>query len=95
MDVALLPDGSLVAVGLNGDRVYFDYKVPPALFSDMKIRRLPFIVSSNSQIFTLYVAGDASGLLVFRKSDSTWHRLPEFSNARALGSFIVSTEGTS
>jgi hypothetical protein len=30
---------------------------------------------------------------VFRKNDSTWHRLPDFSFSRAFGSFIVSTEG--
>jgi len=78
-------------------KAYFDYRVPPGLYSDFAHPNT-FVFANNSQLFVVCMFDDgrpsSRRVLVFRKSDKTWHRIPDLiestSYERAFGNFIAS-----
>jgi len=92
IDASLGTDGALSGGWLSGERTYYDYKVPPPLFNDMS-HPVAAILINNRQILGLRLAASTERrFLVFRKSDSTWHKVPNPSLGRAFGSFVASAE---
>ncbi len=92
MDASLSPDGALSGAWLNGSRTYYDYKVPPSLFSDMKQPHVAITVN-NKEILGLQLGYPPDmRVIVLRKRDQTWHRAPDQLSGRAFGSFIAAPE---
>jgi len=97
MPAGVAPDGTVTRFFGPGLAAYFDYRVPPPMFSDLK-ERSTIIVANNRQLFAIslidYPRPNSRRLAVFRKSDKTWHRMPDFTEStdylRAFGSFIAS-----
>jgi hypothetical protein len=77
-------------------RAYFDLEVTPVLYEDLK-RPFGAITANNLSLLALSLSeySDPSNqrLLVFRKADRTWHRLPSFSQqfswTRSFGRFLA------
>jgi hypothetical protein len=91
-DVAVGSDGALSGGWLNGERTYYDYKVPASLLDGLKHPAATILVN-NKQILGLFLAESADRrLLVLRKSDNTWHQVPDASVGRGFGSVIATSE---
>jgi hypothetical protein len=98
MRVLLRKDGTLSRYfGPGMGEEYFDERVPGTLFDDIA-HPIAFVLISNARLFALAIIEDgrpAFGhrLLIFRRSDKTWHRMPALSDdvsyERAFGSFIT------
>jgi hypothetical protein len=77
-------------------RAYFDADVPPAMFQDVR-QPIAAVMANNRALVAVAVTEDSDPssqrLVVFRKSDRTWHRLPSvserFSWTRAFGGFVA------
>jgi hypothetical protein len=97
MDVGLDSDGSLRATWRSGEQTYFDYRVPRTMVDDIKAPVLRVVIN-NQQLFAVSVigtAGEVPRLLVLRKRDMTWERVPDpngLSSMRGFGRFIALTE---
>ena len=94
-DVTLAPDGTMNKKWLSGEFTYFDYKIPPALFNDLSLPIFTRMLINNGRVSGFILAGSTPTkrrLLVFRKSDNTWHQAPDPSRARAFGSFVATAE---
>ena len=92
MYVVLGTDGGLSRKLLDGEQTQLRYNVPPKIFADMQYPVSSMIIINNRQIFGLLLSSPSERFLVFRKSDSTWHQVPDPSMGRAFGSFIASSE---
>jgi hypothetical protein len=92
MYVTLDSSGGLSRKWLTGEQTFLDYKVPQPLFSDM-VGSAASIGINNSQVLSLTLTKPPNWrVLVFRKNDSTWRKIPELFRGRAFGSFISSSE---
>ena len=90
-------DGTLSRFFPHGiGKAYFDYQVPAEFLKDL-VHPSPFIIANNKRVTLLslidYDHPESFGLLAFRKSDKTWHRLPAMGEGtdeeRAFGEFIA------
>ena len=77
-------------------KAYFDYQVPTSLSSEFE-QPNTFVEGNNAQIFVLCLFDDgrpaSRRILIFRKSDKSWHRMPDFGEGtsfeRAFGNYIA------
>ncbi len=80
----------------QGVVAYFDYQVPRSLFGDLK-EPSSMVIANNKHLFAVSAIdfSDPSSfrLLIFRKSDKTWRRMPDVGEStsyeRAFGDFIA------
>jgi hypothetical protein len=97
MQAAVGQDGTATRFFGRGVAAYFDYQVPPAMFSDRK-EHSTIVVANNRRLIAAslidYPRPNSRRLLILRKSDGTWHRMPDFGEStddlRAFGDFIAS-----
>jgi hypothetical protein len=92
-----LDQGGRVSTFAGSSSISFDYEVPSMLRKDFEATNSSILVS-NSQAVALGLA-DAERryrILVFRRSDKTWHPLPvpseRFPMIRGFGEFMAVTE---
>jgi hypothetical protein len=96
MRVAIDSNGRVSSLFPSIGRAYFDLEVPSALYTDIQ-KPIAAIMASNQQLLALGVTESSDSrnqrLLVFRKADQTWHRLPGLSEqlswTRAFGRFLA------
>ena len=98
MRALIRKDGSLSCFFPWGvGETYFDERMPVALFADFA-HPIPFVMASNAHLFVVGIIDDglpARGhrLLVFRKGDKTWLRMPDVGEStsyeRAFGTYIA------
>jgi hypothetical protein len=75
---------------------HFDYLVPPMMHDDLR-RASAMVVANNRWLFALslidFDSPSSYRLLLFRKSDKTWHRMPNLGEGtgyeRAFGAWIA------
>ena len=98
MHAGIGEDGTPTRFFGNGVAALFDYRVPLAMFSDL-LQPDALVVANNKRLFVLnlidYSRPESRRLLIFRKSDRTWHRLPNMGettvSTRVFGDFIAVT----
>jgi hypothetical protein len=92
-------DGQIVRRFRNGEIVYTGYQIPAPLRAGIEHPGFSVMIN-NSQILVAVVGGSGEDklfrVLAFRKSDQTWHRVPNPSDrypfARSFGSYVAFPE---
>jgi hypothetical protein len=100
IDVMIEKNGALSRVFLGGERSYFAYRIPGEVMASIANPGARVVIS-NGEVFGVSVFDHARSsepvrLLLFRKSDSTWHDVPGASApfVRGFGSFAALMEQT-
>jgi hypothetical protein len=98
MRVLIKKDGALTRYFPFGlGEAYFDERVPTGLFSDFQ-HPIAFVIASNTQLLAIAIIEDGNpskghALLVFRRSDQNWRRIPELapgaSYEHVFGAFVA------
>jgi len=96
MQVGITKDGTVAHAFGQGVVAYFEYRVPLSLFADLK-EPSSMVVANNKRLFALstvdFTTPGSYRLLIFRKSDNTWLRMPDVGESvdceRAFGEFIA------
>ena len=97
MRAGLGQDGTPTHFFGPGVAAYFNYRVPATLYSDLS-QPYAFVIANNKQLFAVSAIDlkrrNSFRLLLFRKSDQTWHRMPDVGETtechRAFGNFVAS-----
>jgi len=96
MQAGIGKDGTLTRFFGHGVAALFDYKVPLAMYSDL-LQPFAFVIANNQRLFAVglvdYSRPGSQRLLILRKSDGTWHRMPDMGEStdslRAFGDFVA------
>ena len=96
MGVLINDDGTITRLYPDGTAAVFPYRVPAGMFRDLAHRSC-MLIANTRQLLAVsvidYAAPATYRLLIFRKGDQTWHRVPYMGEStsyeRAFGDYIA------